>query len=575
MPTGGGKSVCYQLPGLLLNGVTVVISPLISLMKDQIHALSQNGIPAAYINGTLSETQIDKVLSNAKAGKYKLIYAAPERLESGKFCDFCNSAPIPFVAVDEAHCASQWGQDFRPSYALIQRFIAGLQKRPVVAAFTATATPKVQEDVIRILGLQNPKTVRNSFDRKNLSFEVLKPKKKYETLVKLLKERAGQYGVVYCATRKTVEEVCDRLKSDGFRAAKYHAGLTDAQRHGAQDDFIYDRVEIMAATNAFGMGIDKSNISFVVHYNMPQDIESYYQEAGRAGRDGSKADCILLFGGQDVRTNLFLIENTQDRSYESDAQRDELLAKARERLRLMERYCHTGSCLRGFILGYCGESGEARCGNCGNCQSETEDADITVLSQKILSCVARAGERFGRNMIVNVLRGRKSERVLRFGLDKISTFGICKESEEEIKEAFEYLTENGYLYVTNDAFPLVKLGEKASEILKDRAAVLMRRKKKQTPAETDHGTGGARFRNAAHYDAELFLRLKSVRTSVAQRQGVPAYVVFHDAALQEMAAYKPATLEAFACVSGVGARKLEAYGKEFVACIQEYLDEGK
>ncbi|MCL2062040.1 MAG: DNA helicase RecQ [Firmicutes bacterium] len=571
MPTGGGKSICYQLPSLLFDGVTIVISPLISLMKDQIHALSQQGISAAYINSTLSETQVIKVLDHARAGKYKIIYVAPERLESRMFCDFCKAADIPFVAIDEAHCASQWGQDFRPSYAMIKNFISGFSKRPVVAAFTATATKKVQNDVESILGLKNPKVVLNSFDRKNLSFEVRKPKKKYEELAKLLKEKSDKYGIVYCSTRKMVEEVCDRLINDGFSAAKYHAGLSDSERHSTQDDFIYDKVKIIVATNAFGMGIDKSNVAFVVHYNMPQDIESYYQEAGRAGRDGSDADCILLFGGQDLRTNLFLIENTQDRTYESDEQMKELQSKARERLKLMEGYCNTASCLRNYILSYFGEAADKPCNHCGSCNSDMEECDITILAQKILSCVAKSSERFGRNLIIDTLRGSKNEKIARFGLNRLSTYGICTESAEEIKEVCNFLVENAFLYVTNDKFPIMKLGENSSRILKDRETILLLRKKKSfDKASTHHKTAKP---HPVAFDTDLFARLKSTRAEIAAEQKVPAYIVFHDAALQEMAAQKPSTLEAFSMISGVGTKKLEAYGHRFIECIKKYLDE--
>lgn len=577
MPTGGGKSICYQVPSLLFDGVTIVISPLISLMKDQIHSLAQNGISAAYINSTLSDMQVKQVLDNARAGKYKIIYVAPERLESKIFCDFCMSVNIPFVAIDEAHCASQWGQDFRPSYALIKNFIKWLPIRPIVAAFTATATLKVQDDVVNILGLNNPVVVQNSFDRKNLTFEVRKPKDKYGELVKILKGKADKYGIVYCATRKLVEQVCEKLQSDGFSAAKYHGGLNDNERHGSQDDFIYDRVKTIVATNAFGMGIDKSNVSFVVHYNMPQDLESYYQEAGRAGRDGSDAECILLYGGQDLRTNLFLIENTQDRTYESDVQMNELQAKARERLKRMEGYCNTQACLRNYILAYFGEISNKPCDNCGNCSSELEEFDITILSQKILSCVAKSGERYGRNIIIDALRGSRGEKVTRFGLDRLSTYDICGESIEEIKDACNYLVEEEYLYFTNDKFPLMKLGEKARDVLIDRKTILINRKKKDRHDESFYGTGG-RSNNStkqplANYDANLFAKLKSLRTLIASELKVPAYIVFHDLALQEMAASKPTTLNAFANISGVGSRKLEAHGKRFIDCIKEYLDE--
>lgn len=566
MPTGGGKSVCYQLPALLTDGVTLVISPLISLMKDQIHSLKENGIAAAYINSTLSDAQIATVLSRAQAGAYKIIYVAPERLLSPRFTDFCLHAQIPLVAVDEAHCVSQWGQDFRPSYAAIPEFIARLPRRPVVAAFTATATERVREDIVAILRLQNHVIEVSGFDRENLFFEVRHPQKRYNELVKILGERRGRCGIVYCATRKEVERVCEKLNADGFNARRYHAGLTDEERHRNQDDFIYDKVGVIVATNAFGMGIDKSNVSFVVHYNMPKDLESYYQEAGRAGRDGMPADCILLYNGQDYRTDLFLIENGEGRQYSSEEQKAFLQEQERRRLKEVDLYCHTRSCLRNYILKYFGETPAADCGNCGNCLSAVEEVDVTVTAQKLLSCVVRMGGNYGKLTVIDVLRGSKNAKLARFGLDRLPTYGICTESADELKEIVNFLVEHEYLSMTNGQYPLLQTGPRAAEILTERRTIVMPRAvdPHRVRAEDDAGL--------PHND-DLFARLKKLRKRLADEHGVPAYVIFHDKSLQEMSDKLPGSPSAFAAISGVGARKCENYGELFLAEIVAYAQE--
>ena len=473
MPTGGGKSICYQVPALLLSGITLVISPLISLMQDQIYSLKQNGIDAAFINSQLTDPQIDKVLNNARLGLYKIIYVAPERIQSSKFLDFCKNSNISFVAVDESHCVSQWGQDFRPSYSKIPEFVSNFRNRPIIGAYTATATHAVKTDVVELLNLKNPTIVQNSFDRSNLKFEVIQPDDRFKTLVHLLKSHKNEYGIIYCSTRKTVNTLYENLRRLKYSVGMYHAGMGDAERKQAQDDFIFDRTNIIIATNAFGMGIDKSNVSFVIHYNMPKDIESYYQEAGRAGRDGSDASCTLLYNGQDVMTNLYFIDNDKDKQYESDQQKLALQTIARQRLKTMQRYCTTNSCLRNYILRYFGEVRDNKCDNCGSCDIETLDYDITILSQKILSCVARTNQIYGINTIVGILRGSKDKKILSSGLDRQTTYGICKESETILKSTINHLIDYDYLYQTDDKFMSLRLGEKSNEVLKTKSPLSM------------------------------------------------------------------------------------------------------
>ncbi|MCL2487932.1 MAG: DNA helicase RecQ [Oscillospiraceae bacterium] len=569
MPTGAGKSVCFQIPALMMDGLTLIVSPLISLMKDQVNALTQAGIPAAFINSSLTDRQVAKALQNARNGAYKMIYIAPERLFAYDFLSFAQSADIAMIAVDEAHCLSQWGHDFRPSYTRIPEFIANLDRRPVLSAFTATATPRVREDIIHLLQLQNPTVLGTGFDRPNLYFEVQKPKNKMEALLAFLENKKDRGGIVYCATRKAVEEVCDSLKESGYSASRYHAGLTDRERHDNQEDFIYDRVQVMVATNAFGMGIDKSNVSFVAHYNMPKDIESYYQEAGRAGRDGEPADCVLLYSGQDVRTNLWLIENARETEEEEDqALREQLMERDRAKLREMTFYCATTDCLRGYILHYFGETPPAGCGNCGSCVSGAEATDVTVMAQKILSCVVRMRERYGINTIIETLRGSKSEKILNYGLDKLSVYGICAESERQLRAVIGHLILSGYLVKTDDKYPIVLLGKRSGEILRDRAAVYMKLPKEKEPLPTKQKT---QPQPARPVDKQLFDALRQLRREIADELSVPAFVVFPDSTLTDMCIKLPATGEQLLNVSGVGQVKAQRHGKRFLEAIAAYL----
>ncbi len=569
MPTGAGKSICFQVPAMLFHGITLVISPLISLMKDQVNALTQAGIKAAYINSSLTASQYDMALNLAQNGVYKIIYVAPERLLANEFLLFAQNANISMVTIDEAHCISQWGQDFRPSYVKIVDFIGRLKTRPVVSAFTATATSEVRDDIVHTLQLNDPKVLVTGFDRKNLYFEVQKPADKFAALSDFLQDKQSKTGIVYCSTRKAVDEVCERLNSSGHKATRYHAGLTDKERKENQDDFIFDRKQIIVATNAFGMGIDKSNVSFVVHYNMPKNIESYYQEAGRAGRDGEPADCVLLYSGQDVRTNLYLIEN--GRATEAIDRETELQVRERDRGRLkaMTYYCQTNECLREYILKYFGENTANYCGNCGNCNTNFESIDITIEAQKILACIVRSGQKYGLKTIIDTLRGSKNEKITRWGLDKLSTYNIMeKESETRIRSIINYLVLNDYIRITNDEFPVAQLGGSASEVLfgGKRLQMKLSKETEKLSKKTDKKVSAT----VSTVNPVLMEKLKVLRFSIAGEQKVPAFVIFSDAALTDMCMKLPANDDEFLNVSGVGKVKLERYGAQFLRVIAEF-----
>lgn len=569
MPTGAGKSVCYQIPALLADGIALVVSPLISLMKDQVGSLVQNGIKAAYINSSLTPAQYATVIARAVEGRYKIIYVAPERLLAGEFISFCLGSRISLIAVDEAHCVSQWGQDFRPSYLRIAEFIRRLPYRPAVGAFTATATKEVGNDIIRILGLRDPLAVSTGFDRKNLYFGVRRPKKKPDELLLLLRGYRGKSGIVYCSTRRQVEEVCDALNRARFPATRYHAGLSAEERLGNQDDFIFDRTPVIVATNAFGMGIDKSNVSFVIHYNMPKNIESYYQEAGRAGRDGEKADCILLWSARDVQTQLYFIENGNENP-ELDAQtREKVREGDRLRLKQMTAYCRTADCLRAFILNYFGEKSAHFCGNCSNCLTEFREADVSAQAVKIIGCVSDCGQRYGIKIISDILRGQQSEKVRNYGLFRQASFGILAGcAENELREIIGFLLAGGYLGTADTAYPVLTLTEKAVLFLRDPVFLPM----KQSASHVKKCYAGTAAGQPEDFSAELLLKLKELRKKIADTEGVPAYVVFSDATLREMCVKKPASVEALLDVSGVGRIKQQKYGRRFVEVIRGAAD---
>lgn len=573
MPTGAGKSVCYQVPALAFSGITLVISPLISLMKDQVNALTQNGIRAAYLNSSLTFSQYARVIDNIRRGTYKIIYVAPERLEVPDFIDACRYIKVDLLAVDEAHCISQWGQDFRPGYLRIADFVDSLGYRPVIAAFTATATAEVKDDIEYSLKLVDPFRITTGFDRPNLKFGVVRPKHKFPTLIEIIKKHRNEAGIVYCSTRKTVEEVAEGLTEVGFSVALYHAGLPDDVRKKNQEDFVYDRVNIMVATNAFGMGIDKSNVSYVVHYNMPKDVESYYQEAGRAGRDGSDAECILIYNAGDVHTNRFLIENSEPNPELTEDQQAVLRERDYERLKQMTFYSTTNACLRNFILNYFGEKSSNYCGNCSNCLTQFIDVDITVEAQKILSCIKRTGQRFGKKMICDILRGSKSEKLLSMGLDSQTTYGLMQVySETHVREIIEFLIFEGYIETCGIEYPTLAVAVKAHPVLFGNERIFMKqakpkeRVKEKDKHERRSGDGAA----AEQIDRNLLAELKALRRELADRKKVPAYIIFADATLVDMCKKLPTSSDELLEVSGVGRVKMELYGEIFLNVIRTY-----
>lgn len=573
MPTGAGKSVCYQIPSLMLSGVTIVISPLISLMIDQVKALVNMGIKAAYLNSNLNQRQLNVAMARANEGAYKIIYVAPEKLLTNSFINLCRNIDISMVAIDEAHCISQWGQDFRPDYLRIVDFIAELRTRPIISAFTATATPQVKEDIERILKLDNPYTVTTGFDRPNLNFQVIHPKNKNTQLLTIVKERKNDCGIVYCNTRSAVEEVSDLLCENGINAKPYHAGMPMEERKKNQEDFIYDRCRVVVATNAFGMGIDKSDVSYVVHYNMPQNIEGYYQEAGRAGRDGNDAQCVILYSGKDVATNRFLIEKSRENEEMDEALCEIVIEHKLMQLSKMSAYCNTADCLRGFILQYFGQPYEEYCGNCSNCNGEFDEIDITVEAQKILSCVAKTNQRFGAKMLVDILRGSKNQRLLEWGLDKQSTYGLMKSyTEANVKKIIDFLVVNEYATRTQEKFPIIKLSKGSVRILKGEETVKMKLKKGSTLKAREKSEKPQVEYKSHSLSDEMFEYLRSIRNELAEIERVPSYIIFSNVALQDMCVKRPVTLSDFLNVNGVGENKLKRYGRIFTLAIGRYVE---
>lgn len=562
MPTGGGKSICYQIPALMSDGIAIVISPLISLMKDQVTSLNQNGIRAAYINSTLTSAQQSRAIYNAMRGEYKLIYVAPERLEVPAFLNLCNSIKISLIAVDEAHCVSQWGHDFRPSYLKIADFISKLDNRPVISAFTATATDAVKRDILNLLGLKNPYQITTGFDRKNLFFAVKRPQRKQKELLAIVSEHKNQSGIIYCATRKNVEKVSDFLNDNGYRSLIYHAGLNSEIRNRNQEDFINDRCNLIVATNAFGMGIDKPDVRFVVHYNMPKNLENYYQEAGRAGRDGENSDCILLYSPADVHTQRFFIENNDENDELTDEQREKIKKNDYYKLNKMVGYCTSTTCLRNYILNYFGEYHTNDCNNCSACLKEYKLTDVTVDSQKILSCIIKTRQRYGASTIIDVLAGSKKESIINAGLDEQSTYGIMSKTKKAaISELITKLIDEEYIHQTEGKYPILEVTQKSYPILKGQKSLTMRLAVK----EDLH-----REIQQVEIDRSLFDKLKERRKYLADKASVPPYVIFSDASLRDMCAKLPTSENDFLRISGVGIKKQEKYAKEFIPIIKEY-----
>jgi ATP-dependent DNA helicase RecQ len=578
MPTGSGKSLCFQIPALMMEGITLVISPLISLMKDQVTTLNQAGIHAAYLNSSLTASQYYKALAYAREGRYPIIYVAPERLVTDEFLDFALNTNISMVAVDEAHCVSQWGQDFRPSYLKIVDFIDKLPKRPVISAFTATATKEVREDVIDILMLREPAVVSTGYDRPNLYLGVQSPKDKYATLKNYVECHPDQCGIIYCLTRKLVEEVCDRLNQEGFSATRYHAGLSDEERRKNQDDFIYDRSQIMVATNAFGMGIDKSNVRFVIHYNMPKNLESYYQEVGRCSRDGEPGECILLYSGQDVMTNQMFIDNNQDNQELDSLNHQMVMERDRERLKKMTFYSFTNECLRDYILRYFGEYGENYCGNCSNCLSQFETVDVTDIAKGLIGCVESCRQRYGVNVIIDTVHGANTAKIRNYRMDQNAYYGVlAKVPTYKLRQVMNYLMLNEFLTITNDEYAIVKLSGKSKEVLADGEAIVMKMAKEQEhPVKAKEEKKSKRSKISAasgsalsESDEELFETLRVLRMEIAKEEKVPPYIVFSDKTLVHMCMVKPKTKEEMLSVSGVGEFKYEKYGERFLTCVKE------
>ncbi|WP_246628307.1 DNA helicase RecQ [Paenibacillus oenotherae] len=554
LPTGGGKSLCYQLPAMLLPGTAIVVSPLISLMKDQVDALGRLGVPAAFLNSSLDAASYRDVIRQTAQGVYKLLYVAPERLDGTMFESFTGQMHISLIAIDEAHCVSQWGHDFRPSYRQLANWIGRLDNRPPVAAFTATATPEVSQDIADMLRLREPNIFVTGFARTNLSLSVVTGTDKRKFLRDYVSQRADQSGIIYTATRKEADEVCDALTRLGISAGKYHGGLGDKERAEAQEQFRFDDIRVMVATNAFGMGIDKPNVRYVVHWQMPGDVESYYQEAGRAGRDGEESECVLMFEPQDVQVQRFLIERGT-----SDAERRTIQLN---KLYTMMHYSRTERCLLQFIVSYFGEADVPSCGKCSNCLDQSEKIDMTEDARKALSCVGRLKGRFGISMAAKVLKGSREKRILEFGLDRLSTYGLLRDwAEKDVTDWLYWLVAEGYMRISEGEYPTVSLAAEALPVLEGKVNVLRRRSMSARRRAAE---------GAAVANSPLFEALREWRKETAAREHVPPFMLFFDAALREIADRQPLTTEQLLAVKGVGAAKASRYGSDVIAIVRKF-----
>jgi len=578
MPTGAGKSLCYQVPALMLRGITIVVSPLISLMMDQVKALNEAGVHAAYINSSLTENQIAKALEFAKQGRYKLIYVAPERLLTPRFLDFACHTEIDLLTVDEAHCISQWGQDFRPGYLKILEFINTLPRRPVVSAFTATATEKVKEDIGETLQLDHPFVKVTGFDRENLYFEVQTVRNKKQKTEEYVKKHAQESGIIYCATRKNVDELYLHLQNAGISVGRYHAGMSNEARKESQEAFIYDQIQVMVATNAFGMGIDKSNVRYVLHFNMPQSMENYYQEAGRAGRDGEPAECVIFYSAQDVMINQFLLDSKENTGEFTPEELRVIREQDIARLRKMSGYCTTVKCLRHYILEYFGQESDETCGNCSNCLTEFEQYDATEAAQDLLACIRESGQRYGMNLIIATLLGANTVKIRNSGMNRNSCYGKqSKMGQSLMKEIVYALLEQGYLRQTKDRYAILKLGD---QDLPEQFFITYKKEEvsentgtgKSSSGRKKNGTGSAGTLGVlTEKSAALFEELRSLRYDLAKKRGIPPYMVASDRTLHELCVMIPSTEEEMLDVHGVGAKKYEQYGEAFLNCIQQHI----
>lgn len=568
MPTGAGKSICFQLPALMMPGVTLVISPLISLMKDQVDSLVNQEIPATYINSQCTFEEAKARFAAIRAGRVKLVYISPERLENEFFTSFMQSLPISMFIIDEAHCVSQWGHDFRPSYCAIKDWIAALSKRPVVGAFTATATEKVKEDMMNLLGLEKERIFIGGFDRPNLYFRVVRTNRKLDFALSYVQQHREDSGIIYAATRKEVDRVYEELTRRGIRAGRYHAGLSDDMRRTMQDAFTYDRLQVIVATNAFGMGIDKSNVRYVIHYQMPKNIESYYQEAGRAGRDGAPGECILLFSRQDIMIQKFLIEQSVH-----DPQQQAVEFRL---LNAMVRYCEGNHCLRHYILTYFGEHPSwQRCEKCGNCDQETVEEDMTEQVRSICLCVDELKGRFGMTMVCDILKGSQNAKVRRYGFENNSAFGMLGDfTLSEVRDMVRQCIDDGYLDQSDGKYPVVSLTADGRQALSGHQRIVQQKVVSAEPVPELPKRQQKRRAGAIDEDAlrPLFDTLRAVRLELAKDEHIPPFVIFSDATLWDMAALKPDSLEAMSDIKGVGSFKLHKYGRQFVSAIQSYID---